>query len=115
MKKIAGGSARNFGERIGVSFGDLAPLIGRLEIEAVAVGEPEEGRSAPVGVAGATLSGDLDEAERDQLADGGCDRVAVYAVLNELGGGDRQSAVVLAAVVAVLDLDTGENLMGGAA
>jgi hypothetical protein len=88
--------ACNFGARLGV--GDLAPFVRRFEIEAVAVGEAEEGGSAPFGVTCAAFPGDFYEAERDQFADGGCDCVAVDSVFDELVEGDWQSAVVLAAV-----------------
>jgi hypothetical protein len=97
--------ACTFGEHVGV--GDLAPFVCGFGAEAIAVGQTEEGRPAPFGVTGASLPSDLDEAERDQFADGGCDCLAVYPVLDELGEGDWQSAVIVAAVVGEFDLDTG--------
>jgi hypothetical protein len=103
------------GHHFGVVFGDLAPFVGGLEIEGVAVGEAEEGWSAPFGVAGAALLGHFDEAEGDEFADGGCDCVVMQAVFDELYVGDREPAIVLAAVVGVFDLDAIERLTCGSA
>src|SRR5262249_30005476 len=58
-----------------------------------------------------SLLSDLDEAERDQFPDGGCNHAMVEPVFNELSVRHGQLAVVHAAMVRELDLDAREHLM----
>jgi hypothetical protein len=88
---------------------DLSPIVGRIAVVGVAIGQPENVRSAKIGIAGTAALGDFDEAERDAFAYGRSDCMAVNAKFLKLPEGDRQSPVFLPAMVAMLDLDSVEH------
>jgi hypothetical protein len=81
----------------------------------VPVGEPELVRPSPFGVSGATLLGDLDEAEGTHLPQRGSDGVSIHPVFSEMVERDRQAAVIVSAVVGKLDFDPGEDAMASKA
>jgi hypothetical protein len=74
-------------------------------------GEPEEIRPSQVACTWFAALGDLYKAKGLQFADGGRDRVTIDPVFHELAIGDRQPAVVVAAMVRKLDADAIKDLM----
>jgi len=94
--------------------GDLLPFVG-WRVLGVAEGQAEQIRLPPFGIAGAAGFGDFDKAERDDFADGGGDGATVNVVADEVVIGDRQLAVIGAAVVGELDLDAVEDAPCGQA
>ena len=79
------------------------------------IGEPVQVRLSELGVAAAAASRDLDEPQRYELADSWRDHAFVHAEFLEVLIGARKLAVVLAAVVRVLDLEPGKNQVRSAA
>jgi hypothetical protein len=76
----------------------------------VAIGEAIATRLAPFGIASATDIGHFQKAERSHLTYRWRDGVALDAVTSEVIEGGRQLAVVGAAMLRVLDLDTVEQI-----
>jgi hypothetical protein len=66
---------------------------------------------AMLGIAATATLGDLDEAQRLGLPDGGRDGVVIDAIVDEVLLRDRQHPVLITAVIAQLDLDTGDHAM----
>ena len=66
-----------------------------------------------LGIAGAPRFGDLDELERNRLADGWRYATPVDAVMLEVVVGDGQSAVIMATMLGELDLDPVEHAVSG--
>jgi hypothetical protein len=83
---------------------DLAPFVGRVGTREIAIGEAELVWPPELPVASATALRDLDEAQRRQLAQGGSDGLAMDAIALDVVIGERQLAVVVAAVMRQLDL-----------
>ena len=76
------------------------------------VGEPVQARRTKLTVARLAAFGHFEEAEYLAFADAWRDGILVDAVLDKMLVGDRQLAVVVAAVLRQLDLDAGEDAMG---
>jgi hypothetical protein len=101
-------SARSIGYRLGfLDCFDLAPIVrGRIGAAAAAMGErQEEPVWLPVIGVPATTALHADKAKRFRFTDGRRNGVVVHPIRHEIMLGDRQVAVVVAAVVSVLDLD----------
>src|SRR5262249_50795783 len=88
---------------------DVLPFVRRTCVTDRPIGQSKSVWLVPATGTSPALLGDLDEAERDQLADGGRDRISVDSVFDKLIVCDDQLSVVLAAVLVKLDLDAGEN------
>jgi hypothetical protein len=96
---------------------DLAPFVGAVARQSFdgPVCEPEQIRSAMLGISRATASGDFEKPQSDYFPDCWGDGMAVYAVLDKLVEGHRQRAVARATVARMLHLDAVEDAMRGQA
>jgi hypothetical protein len=105
--------ARHSGDQLGVrEVGSyLPPFVRAVARQALgrAIGEPEQVRGAILGIARPTGLGDLQKAQRDRFPDRWCDGMAVDAVGFKVVVGDRQLAVIGAAMARHLDLDAVEH------
>src|SRR5271154_3972415 len=93
---------------------DPAPLVGAVAHRALglAIGQAVLVGAAILTVPGAAVLGDLDKPKRLHLADRRADGVTMDVIFHELVIGDGEVAVLLAAVLHVLDLDAVEHPAG---
>jgi hypothetical protein len=96
---------------------DLPPFVGAVTGFAlgVTIGEAVMTRAPKTSVAPAAALGDLDETQFDELPDRGRDRLRMQPIFDEVLVSHWKMAVVDTTMMSVLDLDTGKNLMRGAA
>src|SRR5215470_14548614 len=82
----------------------------RIITSCVPIGEAEAVRLAKLSIAGASGLRNLREPENDKLVERGSDLRAAHAVVQEVTKGDRQIAIVAAAVACKLELHAIEHL-----
>ena len=100
-------------EHLGVMFRPhISPLVSGLSVADMAIRQSELVRPAPFGITSPAVFGNFDEAQDLQLADCWPYGVTANPIVNELVIGDRQSTVIVSAVVGQLDLKAGKDAMG---
>src|SRR3984957_5789369 len=105
--------SRSIGDGFGLLYvANPAPSIADIFVRAEgSICQQEQSRLAVLRIPGAALLSDLDEAQRDQFADGGGDLIVVDAVLDEviIRAGEVAVLLGLTAVALELNLQPGED------
>jgi hypothetical protein len=103
------GPPRGARKQLRLRFNDAPPFVRRPIPSTMPVGDAVETWRTKLGIAGTPSLHDLDKAQGLKFPDRWRNRVAVNAVVVEVGICDRQSAVVIAAVIRQFDLQAIEH------